>query len=68
MVACKVVIQMAVTDAQIIVPLLFRELFWSPPCVRFTEMKPLEYFIGRTVTNLLFFATSSAVVISVVEN
>jgi hypothetical protein len=46
----------AVTDAQTVTPVLFRELFWSLPCASFTEMKPPEDdFIGRTVTNLQLF-------------
>jgi hypothetical protein len=46
-------VQKSVTDVQMVMPMLFHELFWNPSCTKFTEVKSVVGdFIGRILTNL----------------
>jgi hypothetical protein len=45
--------QKAITDVQLLTPMLPHEWFWNPPCTNYIEVKSVvDYFTGKTMTNL----------------
>jgi hypothetical protein len=48
--------QKVVTDVQMVLPVLFYELFWNGFCTNFMEVKSvMDDFIDRTLTDLQLF-------------